>query len=1218
MAAMPHSRSTDAFDTTFSTLASTFQSATSLQPTALANAPLGDTTLARLRGSQWQDINRNGLRDANEPGLADRTVYLDQNRNGRLDAGEQFTTTDSNGNYDFTNLAPGTYTVAVVLPSGWSQTAQTSVQSTLIPVVNRRDLIVDPMRDRLYVTTSDGKIERYDITSRTLLMPWQVGNALNGGDITPDGSSLYVAENQPGATQRFFRKVNLTTGDVTNLTFAPEPFVFDGSPSDIAITANGLGIFRGFGQWQYTGQIDLSNDTISPRKDSGLIFGGAQIVRSGDRSLFFTTQDGISSGPLQTYDAGTNTFSEDRNTSSYLGNNIAAVNRNGSLIALEWDNGISILDRNLNVVENLSGVDGGLTFDPVQDILYAANSSTDQLIAFDTNTWQELYRLNIGEDIASNQSFDNSSRPLGNGVMAVSNGGYLFMSTSSGVRMMNLLPPGVQVVNLLEGQDVINIDFGSQALAPPLSAIAGLHWNDINGNGTKEFNEPGLAGWTVYLDQNQNTQLDVGELSTLTDTNGNYTFTGLAAGTYTVALVPQAGWNQTLPLSSQSTLIPVSDRRDLIVDGGRNQLYLTTSSGTVERYDMTTGTLLTPWKVGNSLNGGDITPDGSALYIAENQQGATQGIVRKVNLTTGAVTNLTTPDASWDTLPSDVAIASNGIGLVRRRGQWQQMLELNLSTDVITPRSISGLLYGGDLIARSGDRSLLLIRGADGLFTYNAVTNSFSPQRPANANSLFAVNRDGSLIAVEVGTSISILDRNLNSVENLTNVDGGLAFDPIRDILYAASAATDQIIAFDTNTWQELYRFNVGEDLRGNSSFDDPSKPLGNGVMTVSNDGRYLFLSTIMGVRMFNLGATAGNTRSHTISLPTGKTVTGISFAAQQIPAFSISDVTLTEGDNGVTNAVFTVTLNRSVTQAITVDYTTSDATAVAGQDYTATSGTLTFTPGQTSKTITVSVIGDSLDEPNEVFNLLLSNPTSGIELADATAIATIMDNDPKFSISDAQIIEGNDGIRTAEFTVSLSNVPTEAVTVNYATANGSAIAGLDYTATNGMLTFTPGETSKTISVDILGDAQFEVNETVFVNLSSPEGAGLLDSRGVGTIVNDDPAPSVLAITDATVIEGNDSNFAAFTVVLSTATPQPVTVNYATSNGTAIAGSDYITTSGTLTFAPNETLKVILVPIVGDMVSEPDEAFFVNLSNSSNAIIGDISGFGIIRNDDVA
>ena len=143
---------------------------------------------------------------------------------------------------------------------------------------------------------------------------------------------------------------------------------------------------------------------------------------------------------------------------SYHGNTVSAINRNGSLIAMELYNGISVMDRNFNAVENLAGVNGGLAFDPTRDILYAANSVADELIAYDTNTWDVLYRRSIGENI-------NASSPFVSGGMSVSdNGQYLFLSTPAGVRMFNLTGTGLpesHKVNVGFGQIEQGMNFGN-------------------------------------------------------------------------------------------------------------------------------------------------------------------------------------------------------------------------------------------------------------------------------------------------------------------------------------------------------------------------------------------------------------------------------------------------------------------------------------------------------------------------------------------------------------------------------------------------------------------------------------------------------------------------------------------------------------------------------------------------------------------------------------
>ncbi|HBE20004.1 MAG TPA: hypothetical protein DEG17_06040 [Cyanobacteria bacterium UBA11149] len=223
------------------------------------------------------------------------------------------------------------------------------------------------------------------------------------------------------------------------------------------------------------------------------------------------------------------------------------------------------------------------------------------------------------------------------------------------------------------------------------------------------------------------------------------------------------------------------------------------------------------------------------------------------------------------------------------------------------------------------------------------------------------------------------------------------------------------------------------------------------------------------------------------------------------LPLLSINDVTVTEGDSGSSNVTFTVSLSAASSQTVTVNFATANGSAIAISDYTATNGTLTFNPGETSKTISVAVIGDVLDENNETVRVNLSNATNAT-IADSQGIATITDNDPtpSFRINDVTLTEGNTGTTNATFTVSLSAASGRTTSVNFATANGSAIATSDYTATNGTLTFNPGETSKTISVAVIGDTLPEANETFSVNLSNPSNATIADNQGIGNITDND------------------------------------------------------------------------------------------------------------------
>jgi len=221
-------------------------------------------------------------------------------------------------------------------------------------------------------------------------------------------------------------------------------------------------------------------------------------------------------------------------------------------------------------------------------------------------------------------------------------------------------------------------------------------------------------------------------------------------------------------------------------------------------------------------------------------------------------------------------------------------------------------------------------------------------------------------------------------------------------------------------------------------------------------------------------------------------------------------------------------------------------------------------------------------------------------------------------SIDDVTKSEGDAGATDFTFTVSLSSAPTIAVTVDYATADDTATAGSgDYVSTGGTLTFVAGETTKTVTVTVNGDTAVENNETFFVNLSNAVGAKIFDAQGKGTINNDDVPPASLSINDISFAERHrESRGQSFTVTLSTALTTAVTVDYATSDGTATAGSDYVAKSGTITFSAGVTSQTITIIVYGDRTTEGDETFFVRLSNVVGASISDGEGMATILNDD--
>jgi len=338
------------------------------------------------------------------------------------------------------------------------------------------------------------------------------------------------------------------------------------------------------------------------------------------------------------------------------------------------------------------------------------------------------------------------------------------------------------------------------------------------------------------------------------------------------------------------------------------------------------------------------------------------------------------------------------------------------------------------------------------------------------------------------------------------------------------------------------------------------------------------------------------------------------------LPELTIDDVTITEGDSGSTTASFTVSLSAISSRSISVDYATADGTAVSTSDYDAIPLTqLTFAPGEMNQTVAVTVNGDVLIEGNETFFVNLSNATNAT-IADSQGEGTITDDDappPTLTISDPTVVEGDSGSVTAQFILTLDAPSNETITVDYTTNDGTATAGDDYTAASGTVTFDPNDTSETVSITVLGDTADEADETFTVDLSNAQDVTLAETQGTGTIQDDDPLPT-LSITDATVAEGDsNSQTVDLTVTLTGDTNRTVSVNYATANGTASAGSDYTAVSDTLIFTPGGALtQTISVTVIGDEESEPDETFVVNLSGAGNATLTDSQGQITITDDD--
>ena len=418
------------------------------------------------------------------------------------------------------------------------------------------------------------------------------------------------------------------------------------------------------------------------------------------------------------------------------------------------------------------------------------------------------------------------------------------------------------------------------------------------------------------------------------------------------------------------------------------------------------------------------------------------------------------------------------------------------------------------------------------------------------------------------------------------------------------------VVITDTVTANNFY--NVGEGLAGISVV------VKNGATTVASTtsnaaGGYqiqvpagTYQVTFSGARItspitktFTIGTlnvkVDANTRT---DVPAGPTV-----------GFSASTFAVNEADGTKT---ITVNLSRAATGPITVNYATSNGTALAGSDYTATTGTLTFAAGETSKSFVVPITNDLAVEAAETINLTLSAPVGATLGSPTTAVLTIADNDVPSINFQQTAVSATEATTTATFTVTLSAAASQSITVGYSLTGGTATSGTDFRFVNGTLTFAPGVTSQVVTFTVVNDTLDENDETVQVTLASPTNA-ILGTATVATytILDDDAAPSAkidfrtsTGAATAALSVAESVRTISVPITLSAASARSITVNLGVAvGGNATAGLDFALPITSVTFAPGETSKVLTLNISEDLLDELNETINLALS-SATAVIG--------------
>ncbi len=960
-------------------------------------------------------------------------------------------------------------------------------------------------------------------------------------------------------------------------------------------------------------------------------------------------------------------------------------------------------------------------------------------------------------DSNANDQFDAGVDPS---TVTDAQGSYSFGDLDAGTYVVAIVPlsdweqtfPDPAVSNLHQvtldwGELASGIDFGNR-VSP--GEIRGYKWNDLDNDGIwDQPAEPALEGWTIYLDINRNGLFDQdAEPFRVTGADGSYVFTDLAPDTYLVGEVQQYNWQQTYPagaadsssaapLSAESATAPAADFHTIPASG------LGASDGTLE--STLADAFLVPDEIFlemAALNAAQIlaspSPTGERPFGADPDD-TSEFMLGDVWVTVVLLES----DGSVDSDTEDwTATEINNVKTEIQEGlQWWEdtlqaaptvsplhHLEFHIDfTHADTPVATgyepinrpytdqslwiddflgdvgyaSTSSYFTDMsrwnddqrIANSNHWSYTVFvvdsssdsdnKFTDGHFAYAYLGGPFTVMTYGNNG--WGISRMGQVLAHETGHIFYALDEypdastytahsGYYNTQNLNAIDGHP--DPSSRVASIMAEATLQNAAYPAHTssptslemlgWKDSdadgvfdvldvpltltgsggYNSSVGEyQFSGTSSVQtlpnlNPQSSAGAiNINTVDQieyrldggpwtggltygvysagvalsvpasddlhqiDIRTISLETGVTSNLFSDTFGSGVPGMHTVTLFPGQAVENINFgnfSASSPPTLSIDDVTVNEADG---TAQFTVSLSAASSLDVTFSFGTANDTAIAGADYTATSDSGTITAGGISTTITVPILQDTSDEIGETYFVNLSSPVNAT-IADGQGLGTITDDDPTptLSINDVAVDEA---AGTATFTVSLSAASGLAVRFNFDTANDTATAGLDYTATSGAGSIATGDTSTTVTVAILQDTIVETDETYFVNLSSPVNATILDGQGLGTITDDDTAGFAVTESDGGTTVSETGTTDTFTVAL-TATPLTNVVVTVTSEDTGEA----IVNVPSLTFTPTDwdTPQTVIVTGVDDAIVDGTQTSTVTLSiddaNSDDAFDG--------------
>ena len=832
--------------------------------------PSGPQT--RIYGKKWHDLNDNGEIDGGEPGLVGWTIFLDEDRDGEIDPNDILTTTNSQGNYEFTGMEPNKYYyVSEVDQAGWMNTYPGAGGTHYRYWVEENNDVELNFGNYLLHNCNISGYKFHDVNNNSV---WDDDEGVLSG------WEIYIDENENGQwdsgepktttnTSGYYSFTNLEPG-YYNIMEVPQSGWFQTYPGP---TSGRLWGLSGGVSSENTiiAEVNLGTMAIDRRFAApyeSIILGGGCLT-AGPSTLFYC--------PLKLTSAETADslfFEIDCETGLVLHEGVLEMPANEIAWRCTWHKGIlyvvsaeiplgdpwvTYLNRYDAFTKELisrdslvEGAGDGMASDPYEDVLLSNWAIKWTLYEINPDTGGVVGKITQQLPVRTSMAYTRGvlyKTHFSTDAMTVTHryDGSLISTEVLGEKIrFDALAGGIGARGghrVWIGKRNIEANFGNRLDSE--GTLTGVKYEDLNGNGRRDANEPGMADWPIYVDLDGDVHRDAQDPATVTDANGNWVIEGLKYGRYFVREVQRGGYVCTEPGLGWIHNIDVNRPRDIVFDDLRNLLYISTEAGKIEIYDLRTNSFLAPVTVGGSPHGMDITADYSALYVADTQLSSGNGVVHKVNLNTLTVTELAYAVGQNENGSYDIAIGSEGIALFTGSSGGSILIPLyvlDTGTDIITthPDVMGTTTIRNNLrVVRSYDRSKIWLvdNSSNGwIRVYDAPSDTFIAEKKFYDylhESPIALNRDGSMAAIQLEEHCRIVDSNFNMVMGLDDSRMGAEFDPSSDLYYQFHGEMGRLFAFDTIVWELFDNVSTG-------SITGTYEKFTRGETAVTGDGRVL------------------------------------------------------------------------------------------------------------------------------------------------------------------------------------------------------------------------------------------------------------------------------------------------------------------------------------------------------------------------------------------